>query len=806
MNSPPLSYFFNLCEGLKPAYRRFEAALFAVKKRKNQKHFLTKCFEEQVCPKTFGFHKLGNSLGSSFPDYVKSFLKDRIKICAIECESAFFNLRRASVNLKFICPDNIVYNSVTHFAFRKSDYISASHVQKLGQKLRRLCDNSVWEQYSLSENVVNLSNYILDKTETDLLGLGLNFALNPVKKHALDYIVNFDKFLARHNYNQDVLCLKGFLLQGIADCLQDKCGLPHRFQLALTKLKKNNDIIITKSDKGGKVVVLNKADYLDKASDLLSDEATYEKLTKNPLNNASTEFNKKVRNIAKNKKDIKFLEKFKVFNPSLPYFYGLPKIHKENVPLRPIISNIGSYSCKLSKWLTGLLTPFLGRFSNSHILHSEDFIGKIRALNFHNVKMLSLDVVSLFTNVPVEDVLLFLENKLSDFQDQLPLPVSKIIALVRLCVSTNYFSFQNEFYRQKFGCAMGGNLSPVLANLYMEYFESVLLPQIKPVDMIWHRYVDDIFSIWDDSWGSFDTFFQKLNSLVPSIKFKVEWEIEGKLPFLDVLVIKGSNVLDFSVYRKPTHSGGYLHFFSNHPDKIKKSVASGLFLRAYRICSPSYLDHEINVIKCNLNKLGYPEWFLCKALNSARSNYFNSKPPVTRNNCNQIPLKLPFNSYTSSLLANLKLDDDNVTKVTFNYPNSIGRNLVNVYQRLVQNDKPGVYKIPCKDCNDVYIGQTGRNLATRIVEHKRSVRYGQDNSAIFQHVQNQGHVIDWNNSSIIYKSNCNFGRKIVESSFINSTPNFNLSVGQWTPDLILGTVIKRIIPDLTSSQVVGHVT
>ena len=64
------------------------------------------------------------------------------------------------------------------------------------------------EQSSLSENVVNISNYVLDKAEAKLLGLGLNFALNPVKKHALDYIVNFDKFLAKHNYNKNALQLK----------------------------------------------------------------------------------------------------------------------------------------------------------------------------------------------------------------------------------------------------------------------------------------------------------------------------------------------------------------------------------------------------------------------------------------------------------------------------------------------------------------------------------------------------------------------------------------------------------------------
>ena len=56
-------------------------------------------------------------------------------------------------------------------------------------------------------------------------------------------------------------------------CVKDKCGLPRRFQLALTKLNNNEDIIISKSDKGGKVGVLNTTDCLDKANDLLSDEA-----------------------------------------------------------------------------------------------------------------------------------------------------------------------------------------------------------------------------------------------------------------------------------------------------------------------------------------------------------------------------------------------------------------------------------------------------------------------------------------------------------------------------------------------------
>ena len=119
------------------------------------------------------------------------------------------------------------------------------------------------------------------------------------------------------------------------------------------------------------------------------------------------------------------LKQFKVINPSLQYFYGLPKIHKDGVPLRPIISNVGSFSSKLSKWLRSILIPFVGKFSSSNIKHSQDFVDKIKDLNCNSFKMLSLDIVSLFTNVPVNDVLEFLENKLVDFQDELPLPAPK---------------------------------------------------------------------------------------------------------------------------------------------------------------------------------------------------------------------------------------------------------------------------------------------------------------------------------------------------------------------------------------------
>lgn len=109
------------------------------------------------------------------------------------------------------------------------------------------------------------------------------------------------------------------------------------------------------------------------------------------------------------------------------------------------------------------------------------------------------------------------------------------------------------------------------------------------------------------------------------------------------------------------------------------------------------------------------------------------------------------------------------------------------------------------------MGQTGRNLSDRLIEHKHAIRNAHDNSAVFSHVSNLGYTINWNNASIVYKSKCSFRRKIVEAAKIQSIPNFHLSRGQWSPDNITSVAVGKTSPvscDLRrpSHSAQGHVT
>ena len=249
-----------------------------------------------------------------------------------------------------------------------------------------------------------------------------------------------------------------------------------------------------------------------------------------------------------------------------------------------------------------------------------DFINKLRS-KVTNGHIVSFDVVSLFTNVPLDRVLDFLRIKFEEGIFTPSIEIGVFLELVKLCVTDTYFTFDNKIYRQNYGVAMGSSLSPILANVYMEYFEATLVPRIN-VPLItlkgWWRYVDDIFAILEGDESKIETFLEQLNSFERSIQFTLERSQENKLPFLDILIENKGTNFEFTTYRKPTHTNSYIHFFSFHNHEVKMGVMVGLFLRALRICDPHKLDEEINFIRNSFMELAYPTWFIKRAISKAR--------------------------------------------------------------------------------------------------------------------------------------------------------------------------------------------
>ena len=155
-------------------------------------------------------------------------------------------------------------------------------------------------------------------------------------------------------------------------------------------------------------------------------------------------------------------------------FFRLPKIHKPDTPLSPIVSSCGSVTYGVAKELTKILKPLVGK-SPHHINSTHESVKQVNQFILAPGECFSsYDASALFTSVPLDPdlgVIKDLLGKSPTLQDRTVPPVKDIILLLEFCLKNTYFSFQDQFYEQVEGVAMGSPVSPILAKLYREYFE-----------------------------------------------------------------------------------------------------------------------------------------------------------------------------------------------------------------------------------------------------------------------------------------------------------------------------------------------
>jgi hypothetical protein len=147
--------------------------------------------------------------------------------------------------------------------------------------------------------------------------------------------------------------------------------------------------------------------------------------------------------------------------------------------------------------------------------------------------------VSLFTNVPTEEVSQVVRNKLSadhSFPERSSLQVEDVMELLDICLATTYFQFEDKFYQQKEDMAIRNLLSPVISNIFMEHFVEIALDTADHKPAKWPRYVNDTFMVWPHGSARLQQFLHHLKNVSPASKFTMEVEANDALPFLDVLL------------------------------------------------------------------------------------------------------------------------------------------------------------------------------------------------------------------------------------------------------------------------------
>ncbi|XP_071053515.1 uncharacterized protein [Onthophagus taurus] len=536
---------------------------------------------------------------------------------------------------------------------------------------------------------------------------------------------------------------------------------------ALRSIKEKSEIVVLPADKGNATVVMDRKEYDDKMMNLL--DPAYRKIKKDLTDKIVRKMKELIKTTgipAEQQKGV-FVQA-----PIPPRIYGLPKIHKPDVPLRPIV--------KIAK----ILSPFTGN-TESYVRDSTHFVESVKGVKLDAGDMLvSFDVESLFTRVPVKDAVEGLRRKL--IPEGLP---EYVPDLVEYCLSSTYFSWKGEFYEQFEEAAMGSPLSPVIANFYMELFEEDALKKSQWKPKLWLRYVDDTFVIWQHGQKRLQEFLDHLNSQHPMIKFTMETETAKKLPFLDVLVTRTTNGdIELGVYRKKTHTNRYLQACSHHHPQQKRSVIRTLFQRAARLCEGENLKKEQHFLRGVLQKNGYTS----RDINQAIKQRKQKEDTVSTKLLGFICLRY-VSGVTERIARHLKKND---IVVRYGTVSKIRNTLPIAKDKLTPLKGAGVYRLSCS-CGKVYVGQTGRNVECRIKEHERDVRLKKtQQSAVAEHCHAKGHRIDFEQTKVLARDNRYYQRLTREAIEIHRHKNNVNREDGWE----LSRTWKMVVNTKTSSR------
>ena len=276
------------------------------------------------------------------------------------------------------------------------------------------------------------------------------------------------------------------------------------------------------TDKGVVLVVIDRKEYIDKATNLLS-QSTYRTIDKYPTNRLKAKLIMILRQLKMETGLEDYIYKY-VYPTgcSSLTFYGLPKIPKANIPLRPIVSNRGSVTYGVAKALAKILKPLAER-SPHHIHNTKYLVERVSNVTFQPEQCLcSYDVTAMFTSVQVDQAINIIWGPLeqdTSLHNRTALLVQNVIHLFGFCYTILIFSFQGQFYEQVEGTAMGSPVSPIVANLYVEHFEKTALRTAIP-PRLWLRYVVDTFVIQQEEHKQ--NILDHINNVDPAIKFTME--------------------------------------------------------------------------------------------------------------------------------------------------------------------------------------------------------------------------------------------------------------------------------------------
>jgi hypothetical protein len=404
--------------------------------------------------------------------------------------------------------------------------------------------------------------------------------------------------------------------------------------------------------------LISVAKYNELATNILRDETTFISREEYNIQNEFTE------RIKKFKHDIE-----KAIEPddnqlNLASFTGMPKVHKVNLALRPVVNASSIITTKLSKLLNLVLSKLLDKLNEANpfnVCSADAYINKLKEFNANNttkVTLDALDIKSLYTNIRLEKLREAVDFCLGSFlplgglsiyfnKSQVFLNSTDIYQLLNLYLEYNFVTFNGKIFKQIKGVPTGGNVSPTLAMMTLSYYELEFKHnEMQMWELIKHsgRYLDDWIIIYTGTSYDRELYSKKLYveelELEPS-----EAESVNSKPFLDLRVTVKSNGtgLKWKLFRKLNNAYCYLHFKSFIPIYVKRGFIIGEIIRIYR--RNLYESDSVKEIQFFTDKLklrGYPQKFIREQIQKATAKFKETQESTSKDHRNEKFYIMPY--------------------------------------------------------------------------------------------------------------------------------------------------------------------
>lgn len=360
------------------------------------------------------------------------------------------------------------------------------------------------------------------------------------------------------------------------------------------KLLKRNDVTVRQSDKNLGIVIFDTITYHRLCMKLLNDPAVYTQInsyfqigTRIHFEEAAKEF---ISQLNLSKKEKQFLQNTTYDINAV--FHGLAKLQKnlplENLPMRPIIGYkreqiLSKLSCIVVERLSGIIVNLKTVLKDSRKVISDLEFCRFPINPNVETFLLTVDYVSLYTSIPLNDLYRVLRDLARLNEED--------IQIIKFICDNNYFLFGTEMFKQKDGFAMGTNVAPLLANIYLYYKVDVL---IRTRFAYFMRFIDDVFSIYRGNEINLQRVLNEFSQA--ALPLKITWNIDReKAIFLDLEIHYRDNTISFITYQKPLNIYAYIPEFSSHSWGVFKGFIIGELIRYMRTCS--YYEDFNNIRK-----------------------------------------------------------------------------------------------------------------------------------------------------------------------------------------------------------------